>query len=163
MRKCPALLIAALVLQPGMAAACKLENATFRPKFSAEHFEIRSSRVGGNPIFDLTVRRTGETFRFRVDADASTGGGTITSVPDQHPAVGCQGSEDHPGGRDRPHILLRPGAVLRGLPHADEPQRRALYLPTLGPVEPGGVSGELGNPPLAREPNLPDHRTERNT
>jgi hypothetical protein len=65
-----------------MAAACKLENATFRPRYSAEHFEIRSSRVGGNPIFDLTVRRTGETFRFRVDADASTGGGTITSVPD---------------------------------------------------------------------------------
>jgi hypothetical protein len=82
MLKRPALLIAALVLQPGMAIACKLENATFRPKYSAEHFENRSSRVGGNPIFDLTVRRTGETFRFRVEADKSTGGGTITSVPD---------------------------------------------------------------------------------
>jgi hypothetical protein len=82
MSKRLSVLIAALVLQPGMAAACKLENATFRPRYSAEHFEIRSSRVGGNPIFDLTVRRTGETFRFRVDADASTGGGTITSVPD---------------------------------------------------------------------------------
>jgi hypothetical protein len=84
MSKRLAVLIAGLILVPvgAEAAACKLENATFRPRYSAERFEIRSSRVGGNPIFDLTVRRTGETFRFRVNASASTGGGTITSVPD---------------------------------------------------------------------------------
>jgi hypothetical protein len=77
-----AALIVAFVLQSGMAAACKLENATFRPKYAPEHFEIRSSRVDGIPVFDLIVRKTGETFRFRVDANGSTGEGTITSVPD---------------------------------------------------------------------------------
>jgi hypothetical protein len=90
MRTRPALLIAALILQPGIAAACKLENATFRPKYSAGHFEIRSSRSGGNPVFDLTVLRTGETFRFRVDADASAADGTITSIPNdagQNPGI----------------------------------------------------------------------------
>jgi hypothetical protein len=92
MSKRLAVLIAGLILTPSIAeaAVCKLENATFRPKYAAEHFEIRSSRVGDNPIFDLTVRRTGETFRFRVDADAGTGGGTITSVPDsagQNPGI----------------------------------------------------------------------------
>ena len=77
-------LIAGLILIPSMAVAavCKLENATFRPKYAAEHFEIRSSRVDGVPVFDVTVRKTSETFRFRVDADRGTGAGTITSVPD---------------------------------------------------------------------------------
>ncbi|KFG66537.1 hypothetical protein [Microvirga sp. BSC39] len=73
-----------LILTPSMAmaAVCKLENATFRPKYAAEHFEIRSSRVDGVPGFGVTVRKTNETFRFRVDADRGTGAGTITSVPD---------------------------------------------------------------------------------
>jgi hypothetical protein len=82
MRKRFVILIAASVVQPGIAAACKLENATFRPKYAPEHFEIHSSRVDGIPVFDLIVRKTGETFRFRVDANGSTGEGTITSVPD---------------------------------------------------------------------------------
>jgi hypothetical protein len=85
MRKRLAPLIAGLmILAPSMAtaAACKLENATFRPKYAAQRFEIRSSRVNGVPVFDVTVQKTRETFRFRVDADGGTGAGTITSVPD---------------------------------------------------------------------------------
>lgn len=84
MRNHVTVLIAGLILTPSMAmaAVCKLENATFRPKYAAEHFEIRSSRVDGVPVFDVTVRKTNETFRFRVDADRGTGAGTITSVPD---------------------------------------------------------------------------------
>jgi hypothetical protein len=78
-------LIGGMILQPfaAEAAACKLEHATFRPKYAAEHFEIRSRRIGDNPVFDLTVRKTNETFRFRVSVDGSTGEGTITSVPDR--------------------------------------------------------------------------------
>ncbi|MXQ14089.1 hypothetical protein [Microvirga makkahensis] len=85
-----ALFMVALVMQPGMAAACKLENATFRPKYSAEHFEIRSSRDGRGYVFDLMVWKTNEQFRFRVDVDASTGAGTIRSAPDsagQNPGI----------------------------------------------------------------------------
>lgn len=82
MSKRLAFLIAALVLEPGMAAACKLEHATFRPKYAGEHFEIRSSRDGDAPVFDLTVRKTNERFRFRLDVHESTGEGTISSVPD---------------------------------------------------------------------------------
>jgi hypothetical protein len=84
MRNHVTVLIAGLILSPSMAAAavCQLENATFRPKYAAQHFEIRSSRVDGVPVFDLTARKTSETFRFRVDADGGTGAGTITSIPD---------------------------------------------------------------------------------
>ena len=85
MRTRLASLIAVLMtLAPSMAmaAACKLENATFRPKYAAQSFEIRSSRVGGVLVFDVMVHKTREIFRFRVDADGGTGAGTITSIPD---------------------------------------------------------------------------------
>ncbi|MFC4170566.1 hypothetical protein ACFOYU_00610 [Microvirga sp. GCM10011540] len=93
MRTRLASLIAGLMLlAPSMATAatCKLENATFRPKYAAQRFEIRSSRVDGVTVFDVTVHKTRETFRFRVDANEGTGAGTITSVPDaagQDPAI----------------------------------------------------------------------------
>ena len=76
------LLFAMLVLQPSVAAACRLEHATFRPKYATEHFEIRSSRDGNDPVFDLIVRKTNESFRFLVGVDVSTGEGTIGSVSD---------------------------------------------------------------------------------
>jgi hypothetical protein len=84
MRKRVAVLIASFALSPvaAEAAACKLEHATFRPKYAPEHFEIRSRRIGDNPVFDLTIRKTNETFRFRVDVHDSTVEGTITSIPD---------------------------------------------------------------------------------
>ena len=84
MRMRLAVLIASLALSPVVAeaAACKLEHAMFRPKYAPEHFEIRSSRIGNDSVFDLIVRKTNENFRFRVDVDGSTGEGTITSVPD---------------------------------------------------------------------------------
>ena len=84
MRSHVTVLIAGLILSPSMAAAavCQLDKATFRPKYAAQHFEIRSSRVAVVPVFDLTVMKTSETFRFRVDVDGDTGAGTITSIPD---------------------------------------------------------------------------------
>ncbi|MCB5176899.1 hypothetical protein [Microvirga lenta] len=100
MRTRLASLIAGLMLlAPSMATAatCKLENATFRPKYAAQRFEIRSSRVDGVTVFDVTVHKTRETFRFRVDADGGTGAGTITSVPD---AAG-----QDPGIRSSFHLL----------------------------------------------------------
>jgi hypothetical protein len=41
-------LIVGIILHPlaAQAAACKLEQATFRPRFSAEHFVLRSARDG---------------------------------------------------------------------------------------------------------------------
>jgi hypothetical protein len=72
-----------MILHPltAQAAACKLEQATFRPRFSAEHFVMRSARDGDDLRFEITVRRTGETFPFRVHIDGPTGEGTISSVP----------------------------------------------------------------------------------
>lgn len=80
----PVLIAGLMLLAPSsaMAAACKLENATFRPKYVPQRFEIRSRRVDGVPVFDVMVQKTRETFRFRVDAAGGSGGGTITSVPD---------------------------------------------------------------------------------
>jgi len=75
--------MAGLTLQAGTAeaAACKLDQATFRPRFSPEHFVLRSARDGNHLRFEITVRRTGETFPFRVHLDDPTGDGTISSVP----------------------------------------------------------------------------------
>lgn len=59
------------MLAPSMAeaAVCKLKNAIFRPKYAGQHFEIRSSRAYGVPGFALTVRKTSETFRSRMDVN----------------------------------------------------------------------------------------------
>jgi hypothetical protein len=42
---------------------------------------MRSARDGDDLRFEITVRRTGETFPFRVHIDGPTGEGTISSVP----------------------------------------------------------------------------------
>jgi hypothetical protein len=64
------------------AAACKLDQATFRPRLAQDAYVLRSSRIGDDLQFDLSIRRTSETFRFHVEVDERTGEGTITSVPD---------------------------------------------------------------------------------
>jgi hypothetical protein len=76
-------LVGGMILHPlaAQAAACKLEQATFRPGLSAEHFVMRSARDGDHLRFEITVRRTGETFPFRVQVDGPAGEGTISSVP----------------------------------------------------------------------------------
>lgn len=154
MRNHVTVLIAGLVLMPSMAVAavCKLENATFRPKYAAEHFEICSSRVDGVAVFDVTVRKTSETFRFRVDADRGTGAGTITSVPDapgQDPGIRSnfqlldgKGLKTTPAG-EIGHMHFYDLRRAFGFPHAGEPQRGALYLPSIGPLERDGLSAEL--------------------
>jgi hypothetical protein len=84
MRNSIALLFAGLTLQPALAetAACKLEQAIFRPRLASEAYVLRSNRNGDELLFDLGIQRTYETFRFHVDVDERTGEGTITSVPD---------------------------------------------------------------------------------
>jgi hypothetical protein len=84
MRNRIALLIAGVSLYPVMAeaAACKVDQATFRPRLAQDAYVLRSSRIGDDLQFDLSIRRTSETFRFRVEIDERTGEGTITSVPD---------------------------------------------------------------------------------
>jgi hypothetical protein len=84
MRKRLAVLIAVLTLSPvtAEAAACRLEQATFRPRFSAEHFLMRSTRDGTHLRFEITIRRTGEMFPFRVQVDGRTGEGTIETFSD---------------------------------------------------------------------------------
>jgi hypothetical protein len=84
MRKRLAVLSAALTLSPAIAeaAACRLEQATFRPRFSAEHFVLRSTRDGDHLRFEIAIRRTGETFPFRVQVDGRTGEGTIEAITD---------------------------------------------------------------------------------
>jgi hypothetical protein len=79
-------LIVGIILHPlaAQAAACKLEQATFRPRFSAEHFVLRSARDGDHLRFEITVRRTGETFPFRVHVDHRSGEGVIEAVADGH-------------------------------------------------------------------------------
>jgi hypothetical protein len=86
MRKHFVVLSAALTLSPVIAeaAACRLEQATFRPRFSAEHFVMRSTRDGDHLRFEITIRRTGETFPFRVQVDGRTGEGTIEAIADGH-------------------------------------------------------------------------------
>jgi hypothetical protein len=84
MRKHFTVLSAALTLSPVIAeaSACTLENATFRPRFSAEHFVLRSTRDGDRLRFEIAIRRTGETFPFRVQVDGRTGEGTIEAITD---------------------------------------------------------------------------------
>lgn len=84
MHKPIALLIAGLTLSPSIAeaAACKLDEATFRPRLAQEAYVLRSSRNGHDLQFELGIRRTGETFRFHVEMNERTGEGTITSAPD---------------------------------------------------------------------------------
>jgi hypothetical protein len=64
------------------AAGCDLGQATFRPKYAAEDFVLRSYRNKDELLFDIAVRRSGETFRFRVDVDERTAEGLIASMPD---------------------------------------------------------------------------------
>jgi hypothetical protein len=84
MRRPIAHLLAGLILSPVMAeaAACKLDQATFRPRLAQDAYVLRSSRNGDDLQFELSIRRTSETFRFHIGIDGSTGEGTITSVPD---------------------------------------------------------------------------------
>jgi hypothetical protein len=75
-----------MILYPlgAQAAACKLEQASFGPRFSAEHFVLRSARDGDHLRFEITVRRTGETFPFRVNVDRRSGEGAIDAIADGH-------------------------------------------------------------------------------
>ena len=84
MRKPIAFLIAGLTLSPGMAeaAACRLDQATFRPRLAQDAYVLKSSRNGDDLQFELSIRKTSETFRFHVEMDERTGEGTITSAPD---------------------------------------------------------------------------------
>jgi hypothetical protein len=77
-------LIVGLTLQPSLAVAagCDLGQATFRPKYATEDFVLRSHRAGDDLLFDITVRQSGEAFRFKVDVDETTGEGLIASMPD---------------------------------------------------------------------------------
>jgi hypothetical protein len=83
MRKPIALLIAGLTLSPvtAEAAACRLDQATFRPRLAQDAYVLRSSINGGDLQFELSIRSTSETFRFHVEIDGSMGEGMITSVP----------------------------------------------------------------------------------
>jgi hypothetical protein len=84
MRKLIALVIAGLTLSPVMAeaAACRLDQATFRPRLAQDAYVLKSGLNGDDLQFEFSIRRTGETFRFHVEMDERTGEGTITSVPD---------------------------------------------------------------------------------
>ena len=79
-----AVLVGGMILHPlaAQAAACKLEQAVFRPRFSTEHFVMRSTHDGDHLRFEITIRRTGETFPFRVQVDGRTGEGTIEAITD---------------------------------------------------------------------------------
>ena len=76
--------IVGMILYPlaAQAAACKLEQAVFRPRFSTEHFVMRSTHDGDHLRFEITSRRTGETFPFRVHVDRRTGEGAIEAIAD---------------------------------------------------------------------------------
>ena len=77
-------LVGGMILHPfaAQAAACKLEQADFRPRFSTEHFVMRSTHDGDHLRFEIAIRRTGETFPFRVQVDGRTGEGTIEAITD---------------------------------------------------------------------------------
>ena len=79
-----AVLVGGMILHPlaAQAAACKLEQAVFRPRFSTEHFVMRSTHDGDHLRFEITSRRTGETFPFRVQVDRRTGEGAIEAIAD---------------------------------------------------------------------------------
>ena len=79
-----AVLVGGMILNPlaAQAAACKLEQAVFRPRFSTEHFVMRSTHDGDHLRFEITIRRTGETFPFHVQVDRRTGEGTIEAITD---------------------------------------------------------------------------------
>jgi hypothetical protein len=85
MRKRIALLIAGLSLDPILAeaAACRLDQATLRPRLEAQAYVLTTSRDGDDLLFELGIQKTRETFRFHVDMDERMGQGTITSVPDR--------------------------------------------------------------------------------
>ncbi len=84
MHKRVALLIAELTLNPVLAeaAACRLEQATLRPRLVSEAYVLTTSRDGDDLLFELGIQTTREAFRFHVDMDERTGEGTITSLPD---------------------------------------------------------------------------------
>jgi hypothetical protein len=84
MRNRIALPIAGVPLCPVMAeaAACKLEQATYRPRLVQDAYVLRSSLNGDDLRFDLSIQRTNEMFRVHVELDECTGEGTITSAPD---------------------------------------------------------------------------------
>jgi hypothetical protein len=64
------------------AAICKIDQATFRPKYAMEHFALRGHRDDNDLLFGLAIQKTGETFSFKVNVDERTGEGRIASVPD---------------------------------------------------------------------------------
>jgi len=82
MRARTTILVVGLVLQPALAEAvtCELDQAIFRPKYAPERFMIRSGRDGNDPVFNLAISKTNETFRFQIDVGRTTGAGTLTSV-----------------------------------------------------------------------------------
>jgi hypothetical protein len=75
-----------LILQPALAeaAACRLDQATFRPKYASEHFVLRTHRSGNNLLFGLVILKTNEVFRFYATVDEHTGEGMISSVPNSN-------------------------------------------------------------------------------
>jgi hypothetical protein len=78
-----AALLFGLALHPALAdIACRFDQATFRPKYALDHFTLRSHKTGGDLQFDIAVRRSGETFRFKVEADEQKGEGVVTSLLD---------------------------------------------------------------------------------
>jgi hypothetical protein len=85
MRKRIALLIAGLTLNPVLAeaAACRLDQATFRPRLVSEAYVLTTGRNGDDLLFELGIRKTRETFRFHVDIDETTGEGAIKSLSDR--------------------------------------------------------------------------------
>jgi hypothetical protein len=85
MRKRIALLITGMTLNPVLAeaAACRLDQATFRPRLASEAYVLTTGRDGNDLLFELGIQKTRETFRFHIDMDERMGEGTITSVPDR--------------------------------------------------------------------------------
>ncbi|ANY77371.1 hypothetical protein BB934_03315 [Microvirga ossetica] len=76
--------IVGIILYPlgAQAAASKLEQAIFRPRFPAEHFVLQSAGDGDHLRFEIKVRRTGETFPYRVNVDRRSGEGAIEAIAD---------------------------------------------------------------------------------
>ena len=117
--------IVGMILYPlaAQAAACKLEQAIFRPRFSAEHFVMRSAHDGDHLRFEITVRRTGETFPFRVQVDRRSGEGTIEAITDgdgrntgirsTFKLYDLKGLNTSASARDQSCVLLRSRSGLR--------------------------------------------------
>jgi len=62
------------------ATSCSLDLATLRPKDATNDFVLRPVKHGRDPLFELAIRATGQTFRFRVDRDLAKHEGRLISV-----------------------------------------------------------------------------------